>query len=66
MGHFDRYALERLVRGDGWDAKRWAMMVWTLLCLEIWWDNYRTRVRSASRATIRDVAAGRYGEVDAR
>ncbi len=45
-GHFDRAQIESLLRGDGWDAKRWANVVWMLLCLEIWWDGYRTAATS--------------------
>lgn len=44
MTHFDRPAVEALVAGKGWDRKRWAACAWGLLCLEIWWSNYRSGV----------------------
>ena len=46
MTHFDQSAVRSLLVGDGWDQKRWANIVWALLCLEIWWTNYR-RLTSA-------------------
>lgn len=44
MTHFDRFQVETLLSGKGWDRKRWAACVWGLLCLEIWWTNYRKAV----------------------
>lgn len=48
MTRFDGRAVEALLDGDGWDRKRWAACVWGLLCLEIWWTNYRTSVVPAA------------------
>ena len=45
--HFDRRKVEKLLEGRGWDAKRWANITWTLLCLEMWWDNYRSNILPA-------------------
>lgn len=44
MTHFDHAQVEALLAGAGWDRKRWAACVWGLLCLEIWWTNYRKAV----------------------
>lgn len=51
MGNFDRSQVEALVLcgGSGWEAGRWTDTVWTLLCLEIWWDRYRGGVRVTAR-----------------
>jgi asparagine synthase (glutamine-hydrolysing) len=69
MTHFDRSRVGRLLDGVGWDAKRWAAVAWSLLCLEIWWDRYRSEIRPASRApaprpeprTAQPPPAARYG-----
>ena len=47
--HFDRDRIDDLLSGRGWDAKRWAAVVWALLCLEIWWDRYKSEIRLAVR-----------------
>ena len=52
--HFDRDMIGRLLNGAGWDAKRWAGVAWALLCLEIWWDRYRSDIRLAARPAERD------------
>ncbi len=44
LTHFDSAEVAGLLMGEGWDAKRWAAVTWSLLCLEIWWDNYRHNV----------------------
>ena len=49
MAHFDRDRIEHVLSGRGWDAKRWAAVAWALLCLEIWWDRYRSDIRFAAR-----------------
>ena len=36
MNNFDRDAVKNLLSGKGLDKKRWANIVWGLLCLEIW------------------------------
>jgi|APSaa5957512535_1039671.scaffolds.fasta_scaffold04602_6 asparagine synthase (glutamine-hydrolysing) len=41
MNNFDRNAVRSLLSGKGLDKKRWANIVWELLCLEIWWLNYK-------------------------
>ncbi len=41
MATFDHKAIRNLIDGKEWDIKRWANIVWSLLCLEIWWDVYR-------------------------
>lgn len=48
MTRFDGRQVEALLAGDGWDRKRWAACVWGLLCLEIWWTNYRNAVVPAA------------------
>jgi len=48
MTRFDRRQVEALLTGEGWDRKRWAACVWGLLCLEIWWTNYRTAIVPAA------------------
>ncbi len=48
MNHFDRSAVRKLLSGSGWDQKRWANIVWTLLSLEIWWSNYNNVIHNRS------------------
>lgn len=48
MASFDHRALRSLVDGKELDAKRWANIVWSLLCLEIWWDAYRKHKKNRS------------------
>jgi asparagine synthase (glutamine-hydrolysing) len=52
MAHFDRDQLDHLLSGKGWDAKRWAAVVWALLCLEIWWVRYRSDIRVAATLPV--------------
>lgn len=40
--------LEKLFTGKGWDEKRWAMIIWTLFCLEIWWSHYKGSILGAA------------------
>jgi asparagine synthase (glutamine-hydrolysing) len=49
MGHFKKDQVVRLLSGKGWDAKRWASVTWSLLCLEIWWSNYNANIKFAAR-----------------
>lgn len=56
--HFDRRRLELLVEGRGWDAKRWSSIVWTLMCLEIWWDNYRGNIVTMATRGEKSTGAG--------
>lgn len=58
MTHFDASAVATLLVGEGWDAKRWAAVAWMLLCLEIWWDNYRRNVIPAMTAAEKDFGTG--------
>ena len=48
MTHFDPGRVRDLLTGDGWDAKRWAGVAWSLLCLEIWWDHYHRNILTAA------------------
>lgn len=57
MTHFDRAQVEALINGGGWDRKRWAACVWGLLCLEIWWANYRRAVSPTATQGVRARAA---------
>ncbi len=52
MGHFDRNQIDHLLSGTGWDAKRWASVTWSLLCLEIWWDRYKSEIQFAGRRNL--------------
>ena len=47
MTHFDPTRVRALLTGNGWDAKRWASVAWSLLCLEIWWGHYHRNILSA-------------------
>ena len=58
MTHFDSGAVAALLMGQGWDAKRWAAVAWMLLCLEIWWDNYRRNVLPGMEAAEKEFSAG--------
>ena len=58
LTHFDAGAVATLLVGEGWDAKRWAAVAWMLLCLEIWWDNYRRNVLPTMAAAEKDFGAG--------
>lgn len=49
MGHFKKDQVVRLLSGKGWDAKRWASVTWSLLCLEIWWSHYNSDIKSDAR-----------------
>lgn len=57
MTRFDRQAVETVLVGEGWDRKRWAACVWGLLCLEIWWTNYRNMVVPAAVQAVSAKAA---------
>lgn len=57
MTHFDRGQLEALLSGNGWDRKRWSACVWGLLCLEIWWRNYRTAINPSAAGQTKARAA---------
>lgn len=58
MTHFDCGEVAALLVGRGWDAKRWAGVAWSLLCLEIWWDNYRRNLCATAAQADRDLGAG--------
>ncbi len=58
MTHFDSGEIAALLMGEGWDAKRWANIAWMLLCLEIWWDNYRHGVLPEAARAEKDFSAG--------
>ena len=47
--HFHRDETERLLDGRGLDVKRWSSIAWSLLCLEIWWDRYRSELSAVRR-----------------
>ena len=57
MTRFDPKAVENLLTGEGWDRKRWAACAWGLLCLEIWWSNYRNMVVPAAIEAVSARAA---------
>lgn len=52
----DAKRLEHLLSGKGLDEKRWATIVWSLLCLEIWWSNYQQNLVS-KRKTLRPLTS---------
>ena len=58
MTHFDASEVANLLLGEGWDAKRWAGVTWSLLCLEIWWDNYRRNICPAAAKAEREPRPG--------
>ena len=43
--------IQHLSNAEGWDAKR-GLVAWLLLCLEIWWDRYRSKIRLAGEIPI--------------